>query len=986
MKTKIRSVLLLIVAALAAKAQAQTADELVLRGRQSLAQHHLAAAHADFVAALNQSPQHPTANALVAATTLLTLPQQSAMSNFLNRLKISPSGRDLYDWTAQFTEDADGDVVLPAGLNSREGITLYRTAVMPALKAAQTNLARITDPNFMLSLSAEETASEPVDVDYGDIQVVRALLHAGEFLGYTLESHNFNVGISVLRSLGESDRLTIQRTLATFPDLLKRGSASALAASRVAFTEGVARYLEASEFIRTQRPPDAERLFTLDLDHVADEGRFRTNLALVRESLDTPVPIPDLDNYSVYAGAYFAGAKPLRSLVPKFDDNRYLPKTLPDYTMGGLFVDLPPRDVEEFLRETLGQSFAGIYVGEVHGWNWWDPSGRLALFIRTNNQAVVIGYLNGGNEAGIFFPTFEVDSDGWWDVERADFSHWGDVWDDGFEGGYWSAAGGGQFYGEKQSASGPYEMQMGCYSGQWSVAGSTGKLEGILTTDGEFIYCAFSSTDPIDGGSGQFNGTNFYSQTVEGATVTGSINPLTKKITGRVITDDGTGTFSVNRSRYNAPMLERLPAIVQQPQDLVVTVGGTATFTVKAGGGVPLSYQWYRGDMLLWPANAATLSLENVQLDQDNNQYHVVVSNPDGSVTSQAARLRVWPKVKGTYRAIFYPHVEPPDVSPWSLANSGSLILTLTDKGQATGKLLLQGKTYTSSRLQFDPEGHEDWVVTRELALPPLAISLDLNLSDPTRRVSGEVTDHTSWTSQLEGFRDEPQTNRVGRYTIIFPGADPDNADLPGGDGFATLTVNKLGLVQLVGSLADKTAISIGTGISGNGASALHKPLYTKRGMLFGAARIAVDDSADDVDGWFVWIKGAAVSAADKYYTNGFQAMGDLLGSRYVKPASGETILAWTNGTWFAEGGNLSQPLQNEVHWANNRLTAAASTNKLTISVVPSSGLFSGSFVHPDMKKSTAFKGAFLQDLGVGRGWFLGTNQSGRMMIEPIVP
>ncbi len=84
------------------------------------------------------------------------------------------------------------------------------------------------------------------------------------------------------------------------------------------------------------------------------------------------------------------------------------------------------------------------------------------------------------------------------------------------------------------------------------------------------------------------------------------------------------------------------PVISSQPQNVVVSAGQSARFSVTASGG-GLSYQWRKngGDV---PANgnAASYSIASAQA-ADAGSYHVVVSNSLGSVASVAASLTVNP-------------------------------------------------------------------------------------------------------------------------------------------------------------------------------------------------------------------------------------------------------------------------------------------------------------------------------------------------------
>ena len=73
----------------------------------------LVAAYSNFNAAVTLSPTNEDANALVAVTRLLLLPQQPAGSNFLNSLGFSVSGRDIYNWTSMLPKDTNGNTDHP---------------------------------------------------------------------------------------------------------------------------------------------------------------------------------------------------------------------------------------------------------------------------------------------------------------------------------------------------------------------------------------------------------------------------------------------------------------------------------------------------------------------------------------------------------------------------------------------------------------------------------------------------------------------------------------------------------------------------------------------------------------------------------------------------------------------------------------------------------------------------------------------------------
>src|SRR5262249_18004514 len=81
--------------------------------------------------------------------------------------------------------------------------------------------------------------------------------------------------------------------------------------------------------------------------------------------------------------------------------------------------------------------------------------------------------------------------------------------------------------------------------------------------------------------------------------------------------------------------------IVTQPVSRTAFVGDTASFSVIAQGVPPPSYQWFKDGAPIADANAATLTLTNVQLNSAGS-YSVTVTNVSGSVTSNPATLTVF--------------------------------------------------------------------------------------------------------------------------------------------------------------------------------------------------------------------------------------------------------------------------------------------------------------------------------------------------------
>lgn len=82
------------------------------------------------------------------------------------------------------------------------------------------------------------------------------------------------------------------------------------------------------------------------------------------------------------------------------------------------------------------------------------------------------------------------------------------------------------------------------------------------------------------------------------------------------------------------------PQIVSPPTSLTLDEGGTATFSINVSGTSPFTYQWMYNNVPIPGAKGSELIVSNVTT-LNSGTYHVVVSNPGGSIESEAAQLLV---------------------------------------------------------------------------------------------------------------------------------------------------------------------------------------------------------------------------------------------------------------------------------------------------------------------------------------------------------
>jgi hypothetical protein len=355
---RVLAFVLLALLAAPSPGRGQTADTYVTQGRTLLAAHDLMGANSNFAAAVRLSPVHAHGNVLWAGTRLLTLPTQPAGMALLDRLGFAPTNRSLYDWTAMVPQDTNGMALAPTNMSAAELSAFLRTNVLVALTAAGTNLAAVTDHNYLLSLTSNETSTVAVTLDYGDLQMLRAGLKFLEYVGYTVHSWNADVQLTAIRSLFTNGPGTAQSFLAQNPALLTFATTNDLAAARLAFSNAVTLYLNASDFIRN-RPANVTRLFNYEPDMAQDENNFRVTLTELQQSLSHPTVLTINTNLTVNLRNHFTGAKPPRAFLPQLAGNRAIAGTLPDPSFGGILQGLAAYQVEDFLgnyRSARGHS------------------------------------------------------------------------------------------------------------------------------------------------------------------------------------------------------------------------------------------------------------------------------------------------------------------------------------------------------------------------------------------------------------------------------------------------------------------------------------------------------------------------------------------------------------------------------------------------------------------------------------------------------
>ena len=337
---------------------------------------------------------------------------------------------------------------------------------------------------------------------------------------------------------------------------------------------------------------------------------------------------------------------------------------------------------------------------------------------------------------------------------------------------------------------------------------------------------------------------------------------------------------------------------------------------------------------------------------------------------------------KGSYNGLFYPTINS-QPAPSSATNTGFFALVLTTNGGFSGRVALQGTSFPINGA-FNAQLQAQTQVAR-LGQPALALNLQLNpitQDGETNVLTGTVGSGADWLADVLAYRaiSGGSNGYGGAYTMLLDGCEDDGAcfgvltNVPWGDGPLIVRVNLLtGSIQMSGTLADGNNLTQTTSVSENGLWPFYVPLYAGRGFLTGWL------SLDQPSAILYWLMPAS---ANRCYTNGFWQPRRALLAKYIAPPVGQNTVTWTNAEVVLVGGKLAGSLTNRVVLEHNALrVTGGSISNLNLTINPSSGLFSGSFVHPVSKQVTPFRGLVEQVLpppeSVNGGWFLGPDASG---------
>ena len=382
------------------------------------------------------------------------------------------------------------------------------------------------------------------------------------------------------------------------------------------------------------------------------------------------------------------------------------------------------------------------------------------------------------------------------------------------------------------------------------------------------------------------------------------------------------------------------------------------------------------------------------------------------------------PELAGNFNVILVP-----GSSGAGSGSVGTVIVTVTNSGTFTGKIVIAGVTKTFSGVLAN-DGSARFKPNFDLVLILVDGSRPLGsfaFKIDSAGITGTLTGSQSVLAQFFG-KVSPYSGKnlvlsellnlpagsakpsKGYYTVAFPSKGQTPIKMPNtypqGAGYAGLTLKKTGKVTLAGYLADGTKYAATGALRADGKVALFTSLYRKKGQLGGGfgGELTFDLEQNDTDvsgtNWH-WVRpiqpGLPTYAAG--WQNGISI--DPIGTKYAKPASldfgqGTADLIKGNTVLRLTEGGLQSPQNYPVNV--DLLTGKVRGIRVngasyTFSFNPTTGVFGGSFLQSNNTRSK-FSGILLNK-GANQGGFgyfltaptLGnTGQSGNAFLDPAGP
>jgi uncharacterized protein YkwD len=361
-----------------------------------------------------------------------------------------------------------------------------------------------------------------------------------------------------------------------------------------------------------------------------------------------------------------------------------------------------------------------------------------------------------------------------------------------------------------------------------------------------------------------------------------------------------------------------------------------------------------------------------------------------GSITSGSAALTFTMQDGFSLQANFIPNPFGPVTGGYygiltsgPSQQSGLVRLTLSGSGLFTGRLQFSGQSWSFTG-RLDATGAATVTIPHS-GTPPLVVTVQADLTGGSGQITGNVAGGTadfSYTASQSAFNARTSAApQAGRYTLVLtPDPVTTGTSIPQGNGYAAIVVSPNGSAIVTGRLADGTAYSASGHVANDGTLAIYcVPAGSPAGSSVDGLLTFRSTMVSDIDGALTWTKRPDSRAP--FYPAGFSTQLPAAGSLYVRPAAGLQPMnaTPTTATVGLGDGNLAQPINVPVTLSqpNKATMVTPGLPDVTLSINPTSGAVTGSFVMPDGKVTRSVRGVIFQKQKSAFGYFRGLNQCG---------
>jgi len=316
----------------------------------------IVAANVKFGQAVAADPSDQEANLFYAVTRVGAFALEQGSGSGLETL------RDLYEafGITRNSNDSlpDSPVDLPpAGLTilpdtAPDGEPVRAFLAGPFVDLLDDALAKLSfvTSSFTTTITAAETGDTAVEVDYGDVLLLRSAFHALKGLFLFVSSYDLDIDLHDIMAKYNMGVFQIQRDLLDeYPNLLKLRStdgSTSLTNARQAFINGIDAYREAYDFIASESDLQGDDLFFFGSQEEQDEANdLLTQLTEAENSLNQnrAATIGDTNiDFNLVFGNTGKSQLDIRSILPEFDeDDDILAGTFPGSPiLNGIFPDI----------------------------------------------------------------------------------------------------------------------------------------------------------------------------------------------------------------------------------------------------------------------------------------------------------------------------------------------------------------------------------------------------------------------------------------------------------------------------------------------------------------------------------------------------------------------------------------------------------------------------------------------------------------------